>query len=246
MKNAHLKTQDDRSSFKSSLCNKVAFLVFLCFLTENTTAAGAPHRFDYRGNETDRTALLAVKRQLVDHRDGVLGSWNSSVHHCAWAGVTCGSKHNRVTVLDLNSLGLSGPLFKVIQNFTSLVTLFADYNTFTGTIPQSIGRMRNLTYLGLGANKLSGTLPVSLFNLSSLQLFDLTDNLFHGELPPNLGFTHPRLIWLGLAQNNFSGSIQIIRNFTNLESIILHENSFTGRVLDDFHQFHNLNIISLI
>ncbi|KAK9743088.1 hypothetical protein RND81_03G216400 [Saponaria officinalis] len=342
MKSAHLKTQDDPSSFKSSLCNnKLAFLVFLCFLTKNITAAGAPRRFDYPGNETDRTALLAVKSQHVDHRDGVLSSWNNSVHHCAWVGVTCGSKHNRVTVLDLNSLGLSGtispfisnlsflstislynnnlygkiphtlgklfrlqklllnnnsfigeipanlsscinleylylnynkmegklpnelgtlsklkklivnnnkftgPLFNVIQNFTFLVTLFADYNTFTGTIPQSIGRMRNLTYLGLGANKLSGTLPVSLFNLSSLQLFDLTENLFHGELPPNLGFTHPRLTWLGLAQNNFSGSIQIIRNLTNLESIILHENSFTGRVLDDFHQFHNLNILSL-
>ncbi|KAL9234514.1 hypothetical protein vseg_009380 [Gypsophila vaccaria] len=343
MKGTHLKTQHDPPSFISYVCSKPAqaLLVLLVILTRKITAVGAVGRFDYPGNETDCAALLAVKSQLKDHSDGVLSSWNNSVHHCAWEGITCGNKHKRVTVLDLNSEGLSGtispfisnlsflstislynnslygqiphnignlvrlqalllhnnsligeipanvsgcinlrflyvhfnkiegklpaelgalsklrklivnnnkfagPLFNVVQNLTSLVTLFADYNMFTGNIPQSIGRMQNLTYLGLGANKLSGTLPMSLFNLSSLQLLELTDNLFHGELPPHLGFTHPRLTWLGLSKNNFSGSIQMIRNLTNLESIILHENSFTGKVLHDFHQFRNLSILSL-
>lgn len=61
------------------------------------------------GNETDRLALLEVKAKMVDPL-GILCSWNLSVDVCQWYGVTCGPRHQRVTVLELQSLQLSGTM----------------------------------------------------------------------------------------------------------------------------------------
>ncbi|GAB2260040.1 hypothetical protein Droror1_Dr00010895 [Drosera rotundifolia] len=56
--------------------------------------------------ETDRLSLLALKSQLYDPLK-TLASWNSSLDHCIWPGVSCGRRHRRVTKLDLSSLSLN-------------------------------------------------------------------------------------------------------------------------------------------
>ncbi|KAK9755085.1 hypothetical protein RND81_01G001500 [Saponaria officinalis] len=337
MRHTNIETHDNRSKYTSSLWKKPV-LVFLAaaILMQYITATSALRSFDYPGNETDSEALLAIRHQLVQHPDGVLSSWNISIHHCKWEGVTCGRKHNRVIELDLNSRGLSGtispfignlsflrnvtlynnslhgqipstlgnlyrlhelqlrnntlvgeipanlsscinlrtlalefnslegklpggfnalsklkyfgvhqnnltgPLFDIIQNLTSLETISTNYNSFTGTIPSSISRMQNLKHLAILLNKLHGTLPTSLFNLSFLQELELGGNKFSGELPTQLGSSVSSLAWLDLAENNFSGSISAITNFTNLENLYLQYNSFTGRVPHRFQQFQNL------
>ncbi|XP_074284936.1 uncharacterized protein LOC141610640 [Silene latifolia] len=333
MKHTHLNIHD-LSSFR------FLNVLFVFIILQNITPTRVA--LDRLSNETDYTALLAIKRQLGDGRkDGILRSWNNSVHHCNWEGITCGRKHNRVTELVLDSQGLSGtispfignlsfltnislygntlygsiphelgdllrlrelwlmnnslvgeipanlsscinlivldlgynklegklplelralskleffsvginnltgPLFDIIQNLTSLQTIFTAFNTFTGTIPNSIGRMKNLLNLAVVGNQLTGTLPMSLFNLSTLQVLDLNDNLLQGELPSHLGFSVPGLTWLSFAQNDFSGTLPTISNFTSLTHIFFNENSFTGKVPYDFQQFHNLFYLAL-
>ncbi|KAL9225758.1 hypothetical protein vseg_001646 [Gypsophila vaccaria] len=140
---------------------------------------------------------------------------------------------------------LTGPLFDIIQNLTSLKIIATNYNSFTGTIPDSIGRMHDLEYLSLGQNKLHGTLPVSLFNLSFLHDLVLWGNKLSGQLPPHVGTSVSSLTWLDLSENNFSGSISTITNFTRLEQLYLHKNSFTGKVPHSFQQFQNLNYFAL-
>ncbi|XP_074279796.1 uncharacterized protein LOC141605066 [Silene latifolia] len=342
MKPISLKTRDDHSSFGPFLCSKPIFLIIFVLMVQSITVTLALNSIDYPGNETDHTALLAIKNRLVDHPNKVVSSWNDSIHHCSWEGVTCGRKHNRVTVLDLSSRGLAGiispfignlsfltvielynnslsgnipaqlsylirlqvldlrnntlvgeippnisncvnlrvialgrnklegklpaglraltmltvfivnnnnltgPLFDIIQNLTSLVSISAAQNSFTGTIPYNIGKMQSLTNLEIGGNELSGKLPTSIFNLSYIQTLDLAINQLHGELPTNMGFNIPRLKWLNLAENNFSGTIPItIRNLTNLEFIGLLQNGFTGSVPRDFSHFHNLELLDL-
>ncbi|PKI62106.1 hypothetical protein CRG98_017479 [Punica granatum] len=58
-------------------------------------------------NETDYQALLAIRRQITLDPLEALISWNDSVHFCAWNGMTCGKKHQRVTQLKLPSLQLA-------------------------------------------------------------------------------------------------------------------------------------------
>uniref|UniRef100_A0A2N9I386 non-specific serine/threonine protein kinase n=1 Tax=Fagus sylvatica TaxID=28930 RepID=A0A2N9I386_FAGSY len=50
-------------------------------------------------NETDRLALLEFKAKITLDPFGVMSSWNDSIHFCQWRGVTCGRRHQRVTVL---------------------------------------------------------------------------------------------------------------------------------------------------
>ncbi|XP_074282407.1 uncharacterized protein LOC141606919 [Silene latifolia] len=341
MKTIHIQTQIQSPRFISSLCTNLAFLVIFSFVLQNIVGTLALRSTDYLGNEIDHTALLAIKSKLLDPSNRVLSSWNDSNHHCSWEGVTCGHKHNRVTVLDLSSRGLAGtispfignlsflkiisfsnnslygeipnqlghifrlhelwldnntlvgeiphnisncvnlniiylnnnrlegklpqelrilpnlkylyvtrnnlrgPLFDIIQNLTSLVIINADENSFTGTIPNSIVKMQNLTELVVGLNELSGTLPASLFNISYLQVVEFADNQLQGELPTDIGFPIPRIEWLNLWGNNFSGSIPItIQNLTTLRLLDLHNNSFTGTVPYDFGNFQSLNVLA--
>ena len=66
-------------------------------------------------NDTDRMALLEIKAKI--------NSWNESLHFCTWYGVTCGLKHQRVTVTNLPSLKLSGSISPYIGNLRFLTVI---------------------------------------------------------------------------------------------------------------------------
>ena len=85
-------------------------------------------------NETDKLALLTIKHYLVDFPNGVLSSWNDSLHFCQWEGVTCSHQLQRVTALRLESQRLAGSL-PPIENLTFLRELELSNNNLHGTIP---------------------------------------------------------------------------------------------------------------
>ncbi|WJZ87826.1 hypothetical protein VitviT2T_007177 [Vitis vinifera] len=74
------------------------------------------------GNETDKLALLTIKHYLLDVPNGVLSSWNDSLHFCQWEGVTCSHRLQRVTALRLEDQRLVGSL-PPIGNLTFLIEL---------------------------------------------------------------------------------------------------------------------------
>ncbi|PQQ21840.1 receptor kinase-like protein Xa21 isoform X2 [Prunus yedoensis var. nudiflora] len=65
-----------------------------------------------------------------------------------------------------------------IGNISSLVTLALGYNELSGSIPTSMGRLRNLQALYL-----EGPIPSSFNHLLSLQLLDLSRNNLSGVIP---------------------------------------------------------------
>ncbi|XP_059593071.1 probable LRR receptor-like serine/threonine-protein kinase At3g47570 [Vitis vinifera] len=86
------------------------------------------------GNETDKLALLAFKNYVANVPNGVLSSWNDSLHFCQWEGVTCSHQLQRVTALRLESQRLAGSL-PPIENLTFLRELELSNNNLHGTIP---------------------------------------------------------------------------------------------------------------
>jgi hypothetical protein len=64
-----------------------------------------------------------------------------------------------------------------------LQTLDMSDNQITGSIPSSIGDLKNLNYLKLNNNSLSGVLPDSLAAINGLALVDLSFNNLSGPLP---------------------------------------------------------------
>ncbi|XP_017984245.1 PREDICTED: putative receptor-like protein kinase At3g47110 [Theobroma cacao] len=132
--------------------------------------------------KTDRIALLSIKDQLVGAYPGALDSWNASLHFCEWQGVTCGSRHQRVTALDLDGLKLD----------------------LQGNIPKEVGYLRRLRVFELFRNNLHGTIPVELANCSNLLTIRLSHNNLTGEVPFQLGDSS-KLIVLSLGANNLIG-----------------------------------------
>jgi Leucine-rich repeat (LRR) protein len=138
-------------------------------------------------NETDRLALLEFKAKITLDPFGVMTSWNDSIHFCQWRGITCGRRHQRVTVLDLQSLKLVGSISPHVGNLSFLRNLTLQNNTFHNEIPPEIGRLHKLQVLQLENNTLSGKIPSNLSACTKLQVLRFGYNLLTGEIPTTLG-----------------------------------------------------------
>ncbi|KAF6145635.1 hypothetical protein GIB67_018741 [Kingdonia uniflora] len=83
----------------------------------------------------------------------------------------------------------------------------------TGSIPQTITKLKNLKMLRLSWTNLSGPVPEFLSQLNELTFLDLSFNQFSGEIPANLG------------------------KLTKLDALHLDRNRLTGPIPDSFGRF---------
>ncbi|XP_058215919.1 leucine-rich repeat receptor protein kinase HPCA1-like isoform X2 [Rhododendron vialii] len=129
----------------------------------------------------------------------------------SWEGISC--TNSRVTSLDLsNNKGLTGTLPQSIGNLTNLSTLMLIGCSFFGLIPDSIGSLQQLTYLSLNSNNFSGPIPNSIGNLNILIWLDVTANQLNGTIPISKGTTTGLDMLVNtkhfhLGQNQLVGSI---------------------------------------
>ncbi|KAM7491931.1 hypothetical protein LguiA_034852 [Lonicera macranthoides] len=141
---------------------------------------------------------------------------------------------------------LTGQIPSFIGNFTSLETISGSYNHLSGAIPDSLGRLNNLSILVFGVNKLSGMIPQSIYNLSLLTIFSLPENQLCGSLPLSLGLMLPRLQFLQLRDNQFNGLLpSSLSNCSELGSLGMERNNFSGKIEINFNHIPNLWIVSL-
>ncbi|CAM8955337.1 unnamed protein product [Rhodiola kirilowii] len=134
----------------------------------------------------------------------------------------------------LNYLGLAfnrlyGGIPREIGNLKNLNSLFLRGNNLTGEIPSSIGKLQKLQELNLGINRLSGELPSSLGNITTLSHLSLAYNQLEGSIPLSLK-NCASLGGMFLAHNKFSGALagEVLGNFPRMIYLILDHNSFSG------------------
>ncbi|PPR93888.1 hypothetical protein GOBAR_AA26782 [Gossypium barbadense] len=89
----------------------------------------------------------------------------------------------------------------------SLTALNLVDNSFSGSLPSSLGSLNSLEMLSLRGNKFSGELPSSLQNCTNLKFPDLSDNELSGEIPMWIGQRLSSLVFLSLQRNQFRGRI---------------------------------------
>uniref|UniRef100_A0A7N2R2N9 non-specific serine/threonine protein kinase n=1 Tax=Quercus lobata TaxID=97700 RepID=A0A7N2R2N9_QUELO len=167
-------------------------------------------------NETDRLALLDFKAKISKDPLGVMSSWNDSIHFCQWKGVSCGRRHRRVTVLNLQSQKLAGFISPNVGNLSFLWKLNLENNSFYNKIPPEIGRLNRLEVLLLSNNSISGTIPSNLSSCANLTLFNAAGNNLVGEIPTKLG-TLSKLRIFAIHKNSLTGIIP--PSFGNLSSL---------------------------
>lgn len=197
-------------------------------------------------NETDRLALLEFKAKITDDPLKVMSSWNVSIHFCQWRGVTCGRRHQRVTMLDLRSSKLVGSISPHVGNLSFLRNLTLQNNSFHNEIPPQIGRLRKLQLLRLDNNTLNGIIPSNLSYCSNLLILSLGFN-YHlsGEIPANLG-TLPKFQFFSVHRNNLTGSIPpSFGNLSSLEVFSIRDNNIGGIIPTSFGKLTKLTFFGV-
>ncbi|XP_050236384.1 probable LRR receptor-like serine/threonine-protein kinase At3g47570 [Mercurialis annua] len=246
MKNSK-KMRHEHGTRNLSLSLSSYFFNFLTVihLLQFTLINGAFSIIPKLSNETDRLALLQFKARITDDPLGVMSSWNNSYHFCRWYGITCGSKHQRVTILDLRTLKLSGSISPHIGNLSFLRELYLENNAFRSEIPPQIGRLRRLQVLFLPNNLITGKIPTNLSSCSNLESLVLRSNNLEGDIPLELiNLTKLRVISLGT--NNLTGTISpSLANLSFLETFIASENKLHGVLPESWGNLISLRTLGL-
>ncbi|PRP78057.1 hypothetical protein PROFUN_14031 [Planoprotostelium fungivorum] len=132
----------------------------------------------------------------------------------------------RIVEIDYNSF--SGSIPDSMCNLFILSSIIATSNNLSSNLPQCMGRLQRLTSLKLGFNSFSGNVH-SLANLSSLTTLTLTNNNFTGDL--STVFSLPSLQVVDLSSNGFSGVIpSTVEKLKGLTQLNLNDNKLTGRI----------------
>ncbi len=126
-----------------------------------------------------------------------------------------------------------------IKKFTNLKTLFLDQNQMTGTLPEELNHLTNLTRLNLNLNEFSGEFP-SIRDLSLLEYLYMTDNQFTGDLSEKLP-SSGKLFEFYCDNNKFTGSINGDAFTQEFDPTI----GLDANDISDITPLHNINIREL-
>ncbi|XVF78982.1 hypothetical protein PTKIN_Ptkin14bG0182200 [Pterospermum kingtungense] len=179
---------------------------------------------------TDQLALLSLKSHITNDPQNLLASnWSTATSVCNWNGVTCGSRHRRVTSLNLSYMGLTGTLQPHLGDLSNLKYLYLDQNQLSCNLPSEIfDHLPKLQELDLSSNNISGRIPNALFKCKELTLLYLNNNSLEGNVPIEIG-NLTMLNWLYLQENNLKGSIpSSMFNLSLLQQLGLGSNIISG------------------
>ncbi|XP_023910079.1 probable LRR receptor-like serine/threonine-protein kinase At3g47570 [Quercus suber] len=215
-----------------------AFILLWCFCLFLTSVTSG-------NNVTDQLALLEFKAKITHDPFGIMSSWNDSIHFCQWQGVTCGHRHQRVTVLNLQSQKLVGPISPFVGNLSFLRNLTLQNNSFHSVIPPEIGRLRKLQVLRLDNNTISGIIHSNLSSCTNLIEFNVGFNYLVGEIPAEFA-TLSKLQIFAIPKNNLTGSIPpSFGNLSFLKEFSATYNHLGGIIPYSFGQLTKLTLFGV-
>ncbi|KAK6138028.1 hypothetical protein DH2020_028224 [Rehmannia glutinosa] len=220
---------------------------------------------------TDQSSLLALKTHITSDPHNILTNNWTKTSVCSWIGVTCGSRHHRVTALDISNIELQGTIPPEIGNLSFLVSLNISGNYFNGDLPEELSRLRRLKAVDFSSNSFGGKIPKSWFgSLLELQVLLLQRNALHGNIPTEIGklaklkilrlgfngligdvpvsiFNMPSLQILSLTYNNLSGNLPVDicgHGRLGLRGLFLSYNMFYGEIPSSLEKCSQLEAIS--
>ncbi|XP_031129095.1 protein STRUBBELIG-RECEPTOR FAMILY 3-like [Ipomoea triloba] len=174
-----------------------------------------------------------------------------------WQGVLCVNAN--ITGIVLNDSNLGGELSEDLGSFASIIqidfsnnhiggsipsnlpstvkTFFLSGNQFTGSIPDSLSTLGQLSDFSLSNNNLTGAIPDAFQQLKSLINLDLSGNNLSGQLPPSIG-NLSSLTTLHLQNNQLSGFLDVLQDLP-LTDLNIENNLFSGPIPDKLQSIPN-------
>ncbi|XP_071922652.1 uncharacterized protein [Coffea arabica] len=196
---------------------------------------------------TDQSSLLALRAHIsVDPLQILAKNWSVGSSVCDWIGVSCGSRHRRVTALDISNMNLSGTLPPQLGNLSFLVSIDMSANNFHGELPHEFVGLRRLKLLNLSFNNLEGEFPPWIGSFPQLHRLFLRNNSFTGLIPSSIS-NLSKLESISLSFNRLQGNIPIgIFNLSSLQMISLTGNGLSGVLPSDMcYHLPGLNFLGL-
>ncbi|XP_024982952.1 protein STRUBBELIG-RECEPTOR FAMILY 3-like [Cynara cardunculus var. scolymus] len=165
-----------------------------------------------------------------------------------WQGVQC--VNSNITGIVLNDANLGGELSENLGAFVSIIqidlsnnhigggipadlpltlkTFFLSGNQLTGSIPDSLSMLGQLTDLSLNNNHLSGIIPDSFQQLTALVNLDLSANNISGPLPPSMT-NLLSISTLHLEDNHLIGLLTVLQDLPLID-LDIKNNLFSGPI----------------
>lgn len=156
--------------------------------------------------------------------------WNVEQPVETWYGVTI--DNNKVTGINLLFNNLNGTLPASLGQLKNLKKLELSFNPISGTIPSELGNLEQLEVLAINGTAVSGTIPESLGRLSNLKQLHLSSNQLSGIVPESLGKLR-KIEVFNVFDNDLYGALpQELASCPNLKQLMVAENNFDNP--DDF------------
>ncbi|GKU86233.1 hypothetical protein SLEP1_g782 [Rubroshorea leprosula] len=147
----------------------------------------------------------------------------------------------KLEALSFSHNKFQGPIPSSLDQLKNLKILDLSSNFLNSTIPFGLGSCINLTFLALANNQLTGQLPLSFSNLLKISKLGLSDNFLYGQIPPSLIGNWTQLISLQLQNNNFTGKIPSeIGLLTKLRFLYLYNNKLSASIPLEIENLKNL------
>ncbi len=197
-------------------------------------------------NVQDSMALVDLYNSTNGPGWKVKTNWLTSKPLVSWYGVAITYSGTSVYSLYLGQNNLVGTLPASLGNLRELYALDLNSNQLTGAIPRTFGNYVNLEYLDLSYNKLSDSIPAALGSLPNLWILYLTKNKLTGSIPSGFGTGANYLKHLYLDSNQLTGTIPAsLFNCNTLYDLVLTSNKLTGSIPSTINNLFNLSILKL-
>ncbi|KAF8775509.1 hypothetical protein HU200_004937 [Digitaria exilis] len=124
----------------------------------------------------------------------------------------------------------TGPIPESLGLVQTLQMILLDSNQFSGPVPKNFGNLRNLTDLNLASNLLSGMVP-DLSNATQLNYLNLSNNNFTSSPAPGWFATLTSLNYLLMDNDGLTGTIpSALFSLPQLQQVSLANNTFSGKL----------------
>ncbi|XP_059630987.1 receptor protein-tyrosine kinase CEPR2-like [Cornus florida] len=156
------------------------------------------------------------------------------------------SSLTNLEIIDVSSNSFSGKFPTWVAKLTRLTVLDLSDNDYDeGEIPESLGNLKNLTFLNLGASRLRGVIPESIFELKELQTLDISANKISGNFPKSISKLQ-NLNKIELYKNNLTGELPPgLAKLTQLEEIDISRNQMHGELPPGIGDLKKLKVFQL-
>lgn len=153
------------------------------------------------------------------------------------------SSLRNLEILDLSENYFSGRFPSWTGNLSGLLALGLGVNEYhVGEIPESIGNLKNLTWLFLANSHLTGEIPESIFELENLQTLDISRNKISGQFPKSISKLR-KLTKIELFSNNLTGEIPPeLANLTLLQEFDVSSNQLYGKLPEGIGSLKSLTV----